>query len=391
MPWVPIHESGIEFTFASTDAVTMEGSTITGVPGNEDQGWTIAMSLPERRARVTVQSLSISGAPYEGFFRFVNILTDPTGKFVYPALSPPSVDPNPVDSEDYLCTGLEYHATVVNDGPEGGSVETYEMLVEVFVEDDELIANDDEATTQMDQPVTIDILANDTLGGQPVSLADLDELPTIVADPSVGEASIGADGRATYNPPAGFSGEVEFQYRISTPDPDPPNHLDMCGFMAESGIILFHHPALSRDHDIVITSLYDEDRTAVFEPYPPAGQTWTYPIWQPKPGEDNILEQGEFYLDQNGTQYVIHISEGASLTLQGGWWMWEGTDYQSPFDYNDPFQILLDGETYDAVYNESEYSLQITPDPGFEPGVTNLATISQGTKSFCAIIYLPAD
>lgn len=82
-----------------------------------------------------------------------------------------------------------------------------------------LEAIDDEAETPAGVPVTVDVLANDMLEGEPVSLSDLAGPPEIVSGPQVGDAVVNEDGTITYTPPAGFSGEVELQYKIATPAP----------------------------------------------------------------------------------------------------------------------------------------------------------------------------
>lgn len=79
-----------------------------------------------------------------------------------------------------------------------------------------LVANDDEATTNVDTPVTVDVLANDTLGGAPVELSDLIGPPVITVEPEEGEVVVEGDGSITYSPPEGFSGEVTFEYEIET-------------------------------------------------------------------------------------------------------------------------------------------------------------------------------
>lgn len=99
-----------------------------------------------------------------------------------------------------------------------GSFGPFALQIEIEAE---LTANDDAATTAMNTPVTVPVLANDTLGDDPVALEDLAGPPTIIAQPSVGEASVNPDGSITYTPPDGFTGEVEFQYRIDLPEPEP--------------------------------------------------------------------------------------------------------------------------------------------------------------------------
>lgn len=100
--------------------------------------------------------------------------------------------------------------------------------VEIFEDEPEvvLIANPDEGTTLATQPVTVDVLANDTIDGQPVSVGDLNGPPTIVLPPANGATSVSPDtGAVTYTPDVGFCGVDVLHYEISTgdaPDPDCP-------------------------------------------------------------------------------------------------------------------------------------------------------------------------
>lgn len=226
MPWVPIHESGREFSFSGTQGTSIDGSVVSGVPGNpaEDQGWTIFIGggddFTAAMARVTVLSMDDGGHEYGGFFRFQEEFIGP-GVTIYPTISPPTVDPNPI-YPDGPSIRVEYHAT--HGWPSGDPVETYSMLVEVFVEGS-LAANDDDATTPMNTPVTVPVLANDTLGDEPVTLGDLAGPPTIVTQPPAGTATVNDDGTITYTPPDGFTGEVEFQYMIKMPEPEVCAHI----------------------------------------------------------------------------------------------------------------------------------------------------------------------
>ena len=81
-----------------------------------------------------------------------------------------------------------------------------------------LTANPDSATTPAGTAVTVAVLANDTLDGSPVALGDLTGPPTIVAPPAQGTAVVQPDGTITYTPPAGFCGQVTFEYQIESPD-----------------------------------------------------------------------------------------------------------------------------------------------------------------------------
>ena len=77
-----------------------------------------------------------------------------------------------------------------------------------------LTANPDSATTPAGTAVTVAVLANDTLDGSPVALGDLTGPPTIVTPPAQGTATPNPDGTITYTPPAGFCGQVTFEYQI---------------------------------------------------------------------------------------------------------------------------------------------------------------------------------
>ena len=76
-----------------------------------------------------------------------------------------------------------------------------------------LVANDDTASTTVNTPVNIPVLSNDTLNEGPVTIGDLSSM-TISSPPAVGSAVVEPDGTITYTPPAGFCGQVTFQYTI---------------------------------------------------------------------------------------------------------------------------------------------------------------------------------
>ena len=70
------------------------------------------------------------------------------------------------------------------------------------------VAADDAVTTQVDTPVTVDVLAND-------SDADGDALTVVSTTvPPNGAAAINADGTVTYTPATGFTGTDAFDYTI---------------------------------------------------------------------------------------------------------------------------------------------------------------------------------
>lgn len=80
-----------------------------------------------------------------------------------------------------------------------------------------LVATSDTATTPLNTPVTVPVLANDTLDGAPVQLADLAGPPTITVVPTHGTAVVETNGSVTYTPATGFSGADSLTYQIQTP------------------------------------------------------------------------------------------------------------------------------------------------------------------------------
>jgi len=74
---------------------------------------------------------------------------------------------------------------------------------------------DDDATTDPDQPVVVDVLANDQSQGQPIDPTTVH----VVAQPTNGTAVVDpASGTITYTPPAGFVGPETFTYTVEDTD-----------------------------------------------------------------------------------------------------------------------------------------------------------------------------
>jgi hypothetical protein len=79
------------------------------------------------------------------------------------------------------------------------------------------VANTDNATTDEDFPITIDVLANDT---------GIDDIPltvTISADPSSGNAIVNPNNTITYSPALDFNGADSFSYQVCDFDIDCAN------------------------------------------------------------------------------------------------------------------------------------------------------------------------
>ena len=103
--------------------------------------------------------------------------------------------------------GPDTFTYVVSDGNGGTDEATVTLTVEAV--NDAPLAVDDEAETEEDAPVTIDVLANDTD-------EEGDEL-TVVAlgAPEHGTAEIEEDGTVTYTPSADFHGADAFTYTVA--------------------------------------------------------------------------------------------------------------------------------------------------------------------------------
>lgn len=222
MPWVPIHESGVPFEFwgEDFDACTMDGSVVTNDTTRSDTPYALSWSIyfPESGVR-----LRLTTTEYE---KFGGVTPANTEKFEWGGQEQGNEASNPINSFEPSPFEAEVVAEgeiifVPDTGTEGAPELTQKVLVEVWVGGG-LVANDDEATTNAGTPVTVDVLANDTLDDEPVTLGDLAGPPTILSQPEFGEAVVEADGRITYTPPAGFAGEVEIPYMIETADAGCP-------------------------------------------------------------------------------------------------------------------------------------------------------------------------
>ena len=83
-----------------------------------------------------------------------------------------------------------------------------------------IVANNDSATTPAVTPVVIDVLANDTLDGNPVTLGALAGPPTVTSPPAHGTVVWNpATNSFDYTPAPGFCGTDMFEYEIETAPP----------------------------------------------------------------------------------------------------------------------------------------------------------------------------
>ena len=102
-------------------------------------------------------------------------------------------------------TGTDTFTYRVTD-PTGQSAIATETIV---ITPPELVAANDQATTKYNVAVSADVSINDRFAAG--------SRFTIEVQPTVGTVVMNADGKFTYQPPAGFSGVAQFTYRVTDP------------------------------------------------------------------------------------------------------------------------------------------------------------------------------
>jgi len=104
---------------------------------------------------------------------------------------------------------------------EDGEIVTATVTMTVDPENDQPIAVTDITTTDEDQAVTMDLLANDSdVDGDALSITQIDGQDisagqTIALSDGSGDVTLNADGTVTYDPAENLNGEVNFEYTIS--------------------------------------------------------------------------------------------------------------------------------------------------------------------------------
>lgn len=269
----------------------------------------------------------------------------------------------------------------------------YEIFLEVWEGDDPdpdpdpdpdaLVANDDEATTNADTPVTVDVLANDTFNDEPVTLDQLDGPPTIDQQPANGTVSVAPDGKITYTPNPGFAGTDEFVYRIATPEPPEPSVI--CGVFGEGFSVISVPEGFSLDEPITF-SVGDQSMEMHWVPW--GGR------WEPNFDDDYFYPQeGELaVMSQGGNSVEGNLVRGFVLTYAYGQvWM---VGPEAPwFEF---FVETEDGNTYYAMDNGGNYFAFTDEQPPIPPpGSPYPVKISYqdevGENEFCGLMVTPTD
>ncbi len=110
----------------------------------------------------------------------------------------------------YSLSGQDVLTLTVNDGFGGVDSATVTISLENYIE-----GNDDYAETYKDEPITIDVLANDTsYHGEGV------EIGSYTYENENGGSTVNGDGTVTFYPNTGFTGTGRFRYVINSSDPN---------------------------------------------------------------------------------------------------------------------------------------------------------------------------
>ncbi len=105
-------------------------------------------------------------------------------------------------------TGIDTFVYEISDGHGGTDTAT----VTITVDDHSPSAVSESAVTKPKQPVTIDVLANDSdPDGDPLTISH-------ITDPEHGSVMVNKDGTVTYTPDKGFLGTDTFTYTVKDPD-----------------------------------------------------------------------------------------------------------------------------------------------------------------------------
>ncbi|WP_143751911.1 Ig-like domain-containing protein, partial [Maribacter sp. 4U21] len=171
-----------------TDSVNEDATVSTAVLTND--------SDPDNN--LDASSLSVATQPANG-----SATVNPDGTITYT----PDADFNGTDSYTYqVCDAFSV-------------CETATVTVTVNPQSDAPVVTDDTATVDEDNPVTVDILANDNDNADGGSI-DASSV-SITGSPANGTVVINPDGTVTYTPNADFNGTDSFTYQVcdnGTPD-----------------------------------------------------------------------------------------------------------------------------------------------------------------------------
>ncbi len=212
----------LRLTLNSIEGDTLPGSELDP-PWLENDPPPLASYMPETGVPVALNDLAVTmvnepvtvdvlandlldGAPVDPEVTTINLQSQPAnGTATVTGDNQVEYTPDPGFSGDDTFT---YTITIDN---EESNVATVKVTVNPLPVPGTPIANNDNAVTFLNNPVTIDVLANDTLEGGPIPEG---AVITIVDEPLTGTAVVD-DRFIIYTPNPGFIGFERFTYRVT--------------------------------------------------------------------------------------------------------------------------------------------------------------------------------
>lgn len=278
--------------------------------------------------------------------------------------------------------GSEYElirALVFRDGGTSGVIVTIPEAPILSVPSG-LVAEDDEATTSADTPVSVDVLANDTFNDEPVTLDQLDGPPTIDQQPANGTVSVAPDGKITYTPNPGFTGTDEFVYRIAMPEPSV-----ICGLFGEGFAVISVPEGFSLEEPITF-SVGEQSMEMFWAPW--GGR------WEPNFDENYFYPQeGDLAVMSQGGNSVEGTLVGGIVLAHYDGQVWTVSPHLPWFEF---YVETEAGDTYYAV--EDDWGSVRFPDlapPIPDPGSPYPVKISYqdevGEHELCGLMVSPTD
>ena len=181
---------------SNTATVTITVNAVNDAPAVDDDSATT-----DEDTSVTINVLA-NGSDIDDDALTVTAVSDPAG-----GTAIINGDGTITFTPDENFNGSAGFTYTISDGNGGTATATVSIAVNAV--NDAPVANDDSATADEEQAITINVLANDTD-------VDSDTLTVAsVSDPSGGMATINGDGTITFTPDENFNGSDSFTYTIS--------------------------------------------------------------------------------------------------------------------------------------------------------------------------------
>ena len=176
--------------------------------GNDQLGSLVVIDVNGNEVDVT------NGGTVQGEYGILEVIVDANGEYSFEY----TLTDNTIDHPEAGSVGTPEGVSdsfdfIVTD--DDGDTASDTLVIDIL--DDGPVAVDDSAATGEDQPITIDVFADDTEGADGVDVADI----TFDDTGTDGTVVYNGDGTFTFTPDPGFGGETTFTYTIIDADGDP--------------------------------------------------------------------------------------------------------------------------------------------------------------------------